>query len=103
LEGRCQICLGDFIKEGAEDVTFLDRKDLIRIDSCYHRFHLLCVYRDWFRERHVEKDEFGGDLITKVPEVKRCAICRSVADDTDVDLVKEMYASNKQIEDNSYG
>jgi len=51
----------------------------------------------------VEKDEFGGDLVTEIPEVKRCPICRSVAGDDDVTLVKEVYTSDKQIEDNSYG
>ena len=103
LDGRCQICLEDFTKEGAENVTFCDRKDLIRIDQCFHRFHLLCVFRDWFKSRHVEKDEFGGDLIFEIPEVKRCAICGSVAGEDDVQHVQEMYTSDKQIEDNSYG
>ena len=27
-------------------------------------------------KRAIEKDEFGGQIITDVPEIKRCPICR---------------------------
>jgi hypothetical protein len=63
LIGRCAVCLELFLDEGkiSED-RFTDRADLVRIDQCYHRFHLICVYRDWFMERVKEKDEFGCEL-----------------------------------------
>ncbi len=65
-----------FVKLTADKV---ERHYGIRIEYCFHRFHLLCVYRDWFMTRHVDKDEFGGDVIFEVPEVKRCPVCMSVA------------------------
>ena len=58
LKGRCPVCLDAFAQDEQEleDGKFTDRKDLVRIDKCFHRFHLLCVYRYWFMRRHVEKD-----------------------------------------------
>ena len=51
-------------------------------------------------KRHVDKNEFGGDVITDVPEVKRCPVCRSVAGESDVNLVRNAYANDKELEDN---
>ena len=50
LIGRCAVCLEDFCEDESKISIerFTDRHDLIRIDECFHRFHLLCVYRDWF-------------------------------------------------------
>jgi hypothetical protein len=36
-------------------------------------------------KRHVEKDEFGGEIEYKASEMKRCPICRSLASVDDVD------------------
>jgi hypothetical protein len=58
LHGRCSVCLEKFCED--EDMldkqTFTDRNDLARIDNCFHRFHLICVYRDWFMHRKSELD-----------------------------------------------
>ena len=60
LKGRCAVCLENFCEEHeiSEESSkgFSDRYDLVRIDQCFHRFHLLCVHRDWFMERKIEKD-----------------------------------------------
>ena len=78
LRGRCSVCLENFCEdeEKLETETFTDRGDLVRIDGCFHRFHLLCVYRDWFMQRKSEKDEFGNVLEFELPENKKCPICR---------------------------
>ena len=61
LIGRCAVCLEKFCEDDKKlaEEKFTDRADLVRVDQCFHRFHLLCLYRDWFMERHKEKDEFG--------------------------------------------
>ena len=63
LKGRCSICLEKFCEtdEEAMEARFSERPDFARIDGCFHRFHLICVYRDWFMQRHVEVDEFGNE------------------------------------------
>lgn len=69
LRGRCAICLEDFKDEEHKTVEkFSDRQDLVRVDVCFHKFHLKCLYRDWFMERKVEKDEFGGDVVYKMSD-----------------------------------
>mmetsp|Transcript_32709 Transcript_32709/g.23643 ORF Transcript_32709/g.23643 Transcript_32709/m.23643 type:complete len:123 (+) Transcript_32709:537-905(+) len=79
LKGRCSVCLEQFCEdeEQALEETFTDRKDLVRIDGCFHRFHLLCVYRDWFMRRHVEKDKFGNNIEFELADELRCPVCRS--------------------------
>lgn len=81
LIGRCAICLESFLGEGekVEEQKFTDRSDLVRIDHCFHRFHLLCMTRDWFMKRKVEKDQYGCDVEYKMSEVKKCPICRREA------------------------
>lgn len=62
--GRCAVCLElfslleppDTVDEGEEESAeeiekFTEREDLVRIDTCYHRFHLICLYRDWYMKR----------------------------------------------------
>jgi hypothetical protein len=83
VKGRCYICLDQLCQQ--QDDSFLERRDLVRISVCFHRFHLICLHRDWFMKRHVEKDEFGGDIEYKASEIKRCPICRSQASTADVD------------------
>ena len=81
LIGRCAVCLEPFCENEAdlETQTFTDRVDLVRIDGCFHRFRILCVYRDWFMARATETDEFGNIITYELPEVKRCPICRKEA------------------------
>ena len=76
VQGRCYICLEQLCED--KEANFVDRPDLARIEQCYHRFHLVCLYRDWFMARHIEKDEFGGKIEYKITDVKKCPICRCV-------------------------
>lgn len=96
LRGRCSVCLEPFCESEAdlETQTFTDRVDLVRINNCFHRFHILCVYRDWFMTRATETDEFGGIISYDLPEVKRCPICRSDAPENDIEHIKEMVEAN---------
>ena len=90
VEGRCAVCLEPFIADDQkEGQSFTNRFDLVRIDSCYHRFHLICVHRDWFMPRHNLKDEFGGVVEYSVPEEKKCPICRREVDQKEVKYVLE--------------
>ena len=87
--GRCSVCLEPFCESEAdlESQTFTDRLDLVRIDGCFHRFHILCVYRDWFMTRASEKDEFGNVITYKLPEVKKCPVCRKDASEEDINHI----------------
>ena len=78
IRGRCAVCLENFAKEekAENDVKFTERIDLTRMNDCYHKFHLICVHRDWFMQRFTEKDEYGGDINYTIPDVKKCPICR---------------------------
>ncbi len=86
LVGRCSVCLEPFCKDEAEmeSSNFTDRVDLVRIDGCFHRFHTLCVYRDWFMERATEEDEHGYVQSFDLPEIKKCPICRCEASEDDI-------------------
>ena len=60
VKGRCAVCLEQFCQErNDENEGFTERSDLVRVETCFHRFHLICVYRDWFMERKKEQDNFG--------------------------------------------
>lgn len=67
---------------------------MVRIDNCFHRFHILCVYRDWFMARATETDEFGGIISYDLPEFKKCPICRSEAPEYDIEHIKETVETN---------
>ena len=75
VSGRCAVCLEPFCSEDV-DQKFTERPDLVRIDQCFHRFHLLCVHRDWFMQRNQEKDDYGCVISYKLPDSKMCPICR---------------------------
>ena len=71
VKGRCAVCLYKFKitentevdDENEEELEkFTDRDDLVRIDHCFHRFHLICLHRDWFMPRATEIDSFGGSV-----------------------------------------
>lgn len=104
LKGRCSVCLEHFCEDEEQAVqeTFTDRQDLVRIDGCFHRFHLLCVYRDWFMKRHIEKDKFGNDIEFEIAEELRCPVCRSVVNSIDIEHIKQSYESQPGLEDNIY-
>ena len=93
LRGRCSICLEPFAEDEdeLENGKFTDRKDLVRIDQCFHRFHLLCVFRYWFMKRHVETDEFGNKIEFSVPKKKKCPVCRRDAADEDITYIKNTF------------
>ena len=67
-------------EEEDEDQKFTERADLVRIDKCFHRFHLLCLHRYWFMARKSEKDSYGDTIDYKLPEEKRCPVCRREVD-----------------------
>lgn len=81
---------------------FTDRVDLVRIDNCYHRFHLLCVFRDWFMKRHAEWDEFGGVVEYKVAENKRCPICRRQVEQEEIDYIRQLYFKHPSVRNMEY-
>ena len=60
----------------------------MRVNECYHRFHLLCLHRDWFMTRVVEKDQFGDTIVYPVPELKKCPTCRRVVANDEITYIK---------------
>ena len=51
-KGRCAICLEEYNEGGHdENEEFSSREDLMRIDECFHRFHVICVWRYCFMPR----------------------------------------------------
>ena len=53
-------------------------------------------------KRAIEKDEFGGKIITDVPEIKRCPICRRTVERDEEKLIKKLYHEHPEFEDNGY-
>jgi len=81
------VCLEQFCEDG--EGSFTDRVDLVRVNTCFHRFHLICVHRDWFMERCKEKDEYGGTIEFSLPEVKKCPICRREVEEEEVKYIEK--------------
>lgn len=81
---------------------FSSRPDLVRVEECFHRFHLLCLYRDWFMARKEEKDVFGDTLIYKMPKHKKCPTCRRKVNEEETKYIKNQFEKHKEIEDNGY-
>jgi hypothetical protein len=63
---------------------------LVRVDECFHRFHLICLFRDWFMTRVVERDEFGCDLVYKMPKHKKCPICRRKVTEQETSYIRDL-------------
>ena len=74
VKGRCFVCLDQLCED--ESASFTDRPDLVSLTKCFHRFHLICLHRDWFMPRKPEKDVLGYDCEFELQEEKRCPICR---------------------------
>lgn len=103
VKGRCAVCLEQFLQEGNDEHQgFSERPDLIRIENCFHRFHLICVHRDWFMERKKEKDNFGCIIEYKIPEVKRCPICRREVQHDEIDYIENCFHQHPEVEDGGY-
>ncbi len=87
LIGRCPICLEEFNESNSGSLLFSERPDLVRVDKCYHRYHLKCLYRDWFMQRKIEKDEYGCDIVYKMPKKKKCPTCRRVVSEEEFNYI----------------
>ena len=84
------------------EAKFTEREDLVRIDTCYHRFHLICLHRDWFMPRKAEKDQFGCVLEYKLPEIKKCPICRRDVEMEEIEYVKSKITEHPEVDDHGY-
>jgi len=102
IRGRCAICLEDFCSKKDTDMHFSSRIDLVRVDECFHRFHLLCLHRDWFMPRVVEKDEFGCDVVYKMGKYKKCPTCRRKCTQQEIDFIHQQYLDHTEFEDRAY-
>ena len=117
VKGRCAVCLENFsLKEhdeskeaeadnsepSEEEANFTDRPDLVRIDQCYHRFHLICLHRDWFMPRVPETDAFGGTIQYKLPEMKKCPICRRCVEDQEIQHICKQVVDHPEVDDKGY-
>lgn len=86
VNGRCPICLEGFNtimsdkgvpKKAAEGGSFLERSDLVKINLCYHRFHLFCLCHSWFDQLEDDFDDKGNVLFEYAPpKDKLCPVCR---------------------------
>lgn len=103
LRGRCAICLENYVQEDHKDddnhMRFSDRPDLCRVDECFHRYHLKCLYRDWFMTRIIEKDEFGCEIVFKMPKKKRCPTCRRQVTPTEITYIQNQYKKHPEVND----
>ena len=106
VRGRCAVCLENFSKteddDESSDEKFTERIDLTRMNHCYHKFHLICVHRDWFMQRFTEKDEYGGTINYEIPEVKRCPICRRDVENEEITYIKGLLQQHPEIDDGGY-
>lgn len=93
LRGRCAICLEDYKNEDGEkdSLLFSQRPDLVRVDECFHRYHLICLYREWFMNRKIEKDEFGNDIEYKLPKHKKCPQCRRKVEQSQIEYIRNQF------------
>ena len=89
------------VEKDNED-KFSERQDLVRIDECYHRFHLICLHRDWFMPRTPATDDFGDQIEYKLPELKRCPICRRECNQDEVQFVQKLADANPEFDDKGY-
>ena len=104
VAGRCAVCLEKFCEEDSKlsEEKFTDREDLVRVDQCFHRFHLVCIWRDWFMERVKEKDEFGCELSYKMPKHKKCPICRRQVAHDEIEYIKTQMKKHPEVDNHAY-
>ena len=64
-------------KKAAEGTSFLERSDLVKINKCYHRFHLFCLCHFWFDQLEDDFDDKGNVMFEYIPpKDKLCPVCR---------------------------
>lgn len=104
LIGRCSVCLEKFCEDESKlaEEKFTDRYDLVRVDECFHRFHLICLWRDWFMERNREKDEFGCEISYKMSKHKKCPICRRHVVQDEIDYIKTQFKKHPECDNHAY-
>ena len=103
VKGRCNVCFDNFVAEDDDaDQSFTDRQDLARIGGCYHRFHLICLWRYWFMPRHKDKDKYGDVIEYKLPEVKRCPVCRKEDSEAEINFIQKAYDQHPELENHEY-
>ena len=68
LKGWCPICLENFMREqDNEDDSFTNRNDLYWLDNCLHRYHLICLYHDFFILWSPDVDKYGNEEWKALP------------------------------------
>eukprot|EP00347_Sterkiella_histriomuscorum_P019310 403342140 len=104
VEGRCAVCLDRFCEDETKlkQEKFTDRNDLVRVDQCFHRFHLICVWRDWFMQRVKEKDQFGCEIEFKMPKHKRCPICRRNVTKEEIEYIRSQLTKHPEVDNQAY-
>jgi hypothetical protein len=53
-------------------------------------------------ERKKEKDNFGCIIEYKIPEVKRCPICRREVQNEEIDYIDSLFQQHPEVEDGGY-
>ena len=81
---------------------FSQRADLVRVEDCFHRFHLVCLHRDWFMPRKVEKDEFGCDVVYKLHKSKKCPTCRKKVTPDEITYINSQFRNHPECDDHAY-
>lgn len=49
--------------------------------------------------RKVEKDEFGCEIVYKMPENKKCPTCRRVATPSELAYIRDQYKKHPEVND----
>ena len=63
---------------------------------------MVCLHRDWFMERKVEKDEFGCDVVYKMGKHKKCPTCRRKVGQEEISYIHKQYQEHMEYEDRAY-
>jgi hypothetical protein len=53
-------------------------------------------------QRKIEKDEFGCEIIYKIPKDKKCPTCRRVVNHSEIDYIKAEYSKHPEVNDHAY-
>ena len=52
--------------------------------------------------RKAEKDNFGGVNEFKLPEIKRCPVCRREVEESEIEYIKDMFKEHPEVDDHGY-